>query len=152
MHQSRLRAPVLGQLTGFLRVVVDQCFEQARVGALETHDGLLEIADDQCGDARSPQLPQQLELDWVGVLKFVHNHAVDAPGQRVQHSRLRAQEAARCRDHVVVVDQAGLPLGVIVVAQGSAGGVQRRGEMLDGVLERPRMRVEARSCVLHSAS
>ena len=149
MHQPRLRAPVLGQRAGFLRVVVDQRFKQARVGALEAHDGLLEIADDQCGYARVPQLPQQLELEWVGVLKFVHNHAVDAPGQRGQHIRQRAQQAAGHRDHVVVVDQASQPLRVIVVLQSSVTGAQQRGDMFDRVVAESRMVVQACSGLFH---
>ncbi len=142
VHQSRLRAPVLGQRAGFRRVVVDQGSEQARIGALEAHDGLLAIADDQRGNARGPQPPEQVELERVGVLELVHNHAVDTAGQRAKHGWFRAQQATCHGDHVVVVDQACLPLRIIVVPQGPAGGAQQCGDMLDGVLVRSRMDVQ----------
>ena len=72
-----------------------------------------------------PEVPEQRELERVGVLKLVHHQAVNARGEGCQRVRPLTDQPTRRRRHVRIVNQAGLLLGRPVVPVHVVGGQQQ---------------------------
>ncbi len=100
---------------------------------MESHDGLFEIADDDRRHAGLFQLPQQCELQRIGILKFVDHKAVDPADQGLENVGALVQQLPCCRDHVGVVNDARLALGLRVVKQHLLAGRQQHVDVFTGV-------------------
>ncbi len=129
-----------------------QRVKQTRVGTLESHDGLLEVADDKRGYPGLLDLPQQVELKRVRVLELVHDEAVNTIGKGGQHLWPLREESARCGDHVGVVHEAGLSLDPVVLRDNVLGRSQQCACMLLGVLHRAHMILQCVGRFSHLAS
>jgi hypothetical protein len=137
LHDGRNRAPVPVERHDAVRIGGDQGFGQARVGALEAHDGLLDVADDQRARRLPGKGPEKGELDRVGVLELVDDDAVDAAQHGVADIVVGAQQALGIAQHVGKVDDAEGALALCIAGKDRLGAGDQRGGMHAGVLERP---------------
>ena len=139
VHERRLRAPVGRQGIDRIRMLSSQRFEQARIRTLKTHDGLLEIAHHQRRHPCLPQLPQECELNGVGVLKLIDDQAVDPRGKRLERLRITLQKVVGQGHHVGVIHESRFALVVTVVNDHLLAGLHERTDVSDGVSQRTRM-------------
>ena len=121
----------MAQRIDFDPFVIKQRFHKSSVRALETHDRLFEVTDNQRSHATRNDMPQQRKLDRIGILELVDNDAVDTTGKGVAGFRMLAKQCFGLHDHVRIIEQleAALCFG-IAFEDGLDPTDQRRGVIL----------------------
>ena len=112
VHDPGNRPPVSVQRMRIIGALRSKGRREARVSPLEPHDGLFAVSHQDDAGGGLDEMRQKGELNGVGVLEFVHDHAVDS----VHHGRdslgAGAQKGLCPGDHVAEIHHAEPLLGL----------------------------------------
>ena len=136
-QNARIGPPV--EFERACRILLGQGLGKAWIGTLESHDSLLGIADNQRMLGAARKVPEESELNGIGILELVHDYAIDLRHDRIEDGGIVSQKAGGIGHHVRKIDHTKAALVLLVIGHCGLSAQNQRPCMSHGIFERAGM-------------